>query len=94
MEKAFHIKPTKTQTGVFIGTLLASIGISLAVEAVKKLTGKGAPRRFTVRPKQSVQQYSKILNTLKPQFHKNIPLNNHDLINWCQYLNIHPCFVK
>ena len=44
MEKAVHIKPTKTQTGGFRGTLLASIGIPLAVEAIKKLTGKGAPR--------------------------------------------------
>ena len=44
MEKSFHIKPTKTQSGGFLGTLLASIGIPLAVEAIKKLTGKGAPR--------------------------------------------------
>ena len=36
--------PTKTQSGGFLGTLLASIGIPLAIEAVKKLTGKGAPR--------------------------------------------------
>ena len=39
-----RIKPTKTQSGGFLGTLLASIGIPLAIEAVKKLTGKGAPR--------------------------------------------------
>ena len=43
------IKTTKTQTGGLLGTLLASIGIPLAVEAIKKLTGsgtsgKGAPR--------------------------------------------------
>ena len=38
------IKTTKTQTGGLLGTLLASIGIPLAVEAVKKLIGKGAPR--------------------------------------------------
>ena len=38
MEKYFAIKPTKTQTGGFLGTLLGSI------EATKKLTGKGAPR--------------------------------------------------
>ena len=31
-----HIKPTKKQSGGFIGTPLASIGIPLAVEAVKK----------------------------------------------------------
>ena len=37
------MKPTKSQYGGFLGTLLASIGISLAVEAIKKMTG-GAPR--------------------------------------------------
>ena len=39
-----RIKPTKTQSGGFLGTLLASIGIPLAIEAIKKMTGKGAPR--------------------------------------------------
>ena len=38
------IKPTKTQSGGLLGTILASIGIPLAIEAFKKLTGKGAPR--------------------------------------------------
>ena len=28
----------------FLGTLLASIGLPLAIEAIKKITGKGAPR--------------------------------------------------
>ena len=36
-----RIKPTKTQSGGFIGTLLASIGIPLVLKA---LTGKGAPK--------------------------------------------------
>ena len=39
-----HIKPTKTQTGGFLGSLLASIGIPLALEAFKKMTGSGGPR--------------------------------------------------
>ena len=39
-----NIRPTKTQTGGFLGTLLASIGIPLALEAVKKMTGSGGPR--------------------------------------------------
>ena len=38
------IKPTETQSGGFLGTLLASIGIPLALDLVKKMTGKGAPR--------------------------------------------------
>ena len=25
---------------------------------------------------------------IKPQFHKNIPLSNYDLIKWCKYLNV------
>ena len=37
------MKPTKSQYGGFLGTLLASIGIPLAVEAIKKMHG-GAPR--------------------------------------------------
>ena len=36
-----NIKPTKTQTGGFLGALLASIGIPLALKA---LTGSGGPR--------------------------------------------------
>ena len=40
-----RIKPTKTQSGGFLGTLLASIGIPMAVDLVKNLiSGKGAPR--------------------------------------------------
>ena len=38
-----HIKPTQNQTGGFLGTLLASIGIPLALEAFKKMTGSGVP---------------------------------------------------
>ena len=37
------VKPTKNQSGGFLGTLLASIGIPLAIEAIKKITG-GAPK--------------------------------------------------
>ena len=38
------IKATETQRGGFLGTLLASIGVPLAIEAIKKITGNGAPR--------------------------------------------------
>ena len=27
-------------------------------------------------------------NIVKPKFHKNTPLSNHDLMKWCKYLNI------
>ena len=45
-----HIKPTRVQTGGFLGTLLASIGVPLAINAIKKLTGLGAPQMG--QPKQ------------------------------------------
>ena len=38
------VKPTKRQSGELLGSLLASIGIPLAIEAFKKMTGNGAPR--------------------------------------------------
>ena len=140
-----RIKPTKTQSGGFLGTLLASIGIPLAL---KVLTGKcapkigilpeppqggrGAPRMGVypghpppsdhgitksvwglkksqpekspskkahkkkgkgktsiIRRKQPIQSNSTYRgNTVKPKFHKDIPLSNNDLIEWCKYLNI------
>ena len=42
-----RIKPTKTQSGGFLGTLLASIGIPLVLKA---LTGKGTPQIGTPKP--------------------------------------------
>ena len=53
-----HIKPTKVQTGGFLGTLLASIGVPLAIEAIKKMTGKGAPQmgQPKQRPPRSISQ--------------------------------------
>ena len=38
------VKPSKKQSGGLLGTMLASIGIPLAIEAVKQVFGKGAPR--------------------------------------------------
>ena len=40
------IRPTKKQTGGFIGTLLASIGVPLAIEAIKKVVGGGGAPQF------------------------------------------------
>ena len=148
-----HIKPTKVQTGGFLGTLLASIGVPLAIEAIKKITGNGSPRmeqpkppksipkpttgglfapmyrtppfygnwpdsvfddvlldsdqtsgmgikkkqkkssekrkRSTIRQELTIQKRpSSEHSVVKPKFHQNIPLSNHDLIDWCKYLNI------
>ena len=130
------VKPTKSQYGGFLGTLLASIGLPLAIEAIKKITGKGAPRmgsdlikghgaprlgmyqpppfigtweqvrkggvkikssqknkkvrsRTIARQKQSIQKRPSLKHSIvKPKFHKNIPISNHDLLKWCKYLNI------
>ena len=38
-----HIKPTMVQGG-FLGTILASIGVPLVLDALKGLTGSGAPQ--------------------------------------------------
>ena len=48
-----HIKPTKLQTGGFLGTLLASIGVPLVLNALKGLTGAGAPRMGQPKRRQS-----------------------------------------
>ena len=39
-----HVKPTKKQTGGFLGTILASIGVPLVLDALKGITGSGAPQ--------------------------------------------------
>ena len=73
-----HIKPTKVQTGGFLGTLLASIGVPLAIEAIKKMTGKGAPQmgRPKQRPPRSIpeQDGGLMTNTYRtPPFYGNWP---------------------
>ena len=59
-----HIKPTKVQTGGFLGTLLASIGVPLAIEAIKKMTGKGAPQmgQPKQRPPRSIPEPTTVNN--------------------------------
>ena len=46
-----HIKPTQKQSGGFLGTLLASIGVPLALEAFKKMvSGSGGVPRIGKAP--------------------------------------------
>ena len=45
-----RIKPTKTQSGGFLGTLLASIRIPMAVDVVKKMLGGSAPTMGRMPP--------------------------------------------
>ena len=49
MVSDLNFRVTGKQVGNGIGALLASIGISLAIEAVKKLTGKGATGGSSMR---------------------------------------------
>ena len=50
------IKPTKTQSGGFLGTLLASIGIPMVLKA---LTGRGAPRMGVYSPPPFIGTWDK-----------------------------------
>ena len=70
------IKPTKAQSGGFIGSLLAGIGIPLLIKAI---TGKGMRNRpshsgegFTKAGKKKIQGNGLILGSNSP--FKNIPL--------------------
>ena len=40
-------------------------------------------QKFTLQKRPTVKH-----SVVKPRFHKNIPLSNYDLIDWCKYLNI------
>lgn len=122
-----RIQPTRTQLGNGLGTVLASIGIPLAVELVKKINGRGAPRvgsyqkqdgngaprlgvyqppppfigtweqmkggggkkqkensegqRSATRSQFTLQKHTYLRHhTVKPKFHKNIPMSNNDLL--------------
>ena len=46
-----HVNPTKTQSGGFLGTLLASIGVPLLLNALTGKTGSGASRIGTSKKK-------------------------------------------
>ena len=68
----------------FIGTWDKQAGMG-----IKKKKATKKRKRSVVRPKQSIQSNSASWsNTVKPKFHEDIPMSNHDLIKWCRYLNI------
>ena len=77
-----HIKPTKVQTGGFLGTLLASIGVPLAINAIRKMTGFGAPQigqpkqrppRSVPKPTNNNQDGGLVIPYRKPPFYGNWP---------------------
>ena len=56
--------------------------------------GHGAPRFGVYQPPPLfIETWEQMRrgggkNTVRPKFHKNIPMSNHDLLDWCRYLNI------
>ena len=73
-----HIKPTKKQSGGFLPALLASIGIPMAFNAIKKLTGQGAPRMGQERSRPRRSQPTKgglVIPYQPPPFYGNWPGN-------------------
>ena len=103
-------KMTQRQVGNGIGTLIASIGIPMLIDALKggsikgrggvrmgKSDGGGGPRMGMPmapppfigtwgRGRGRVKKKKKELK--KPKFHKDIPMSNFDLLDWCKYLGI------
>ena len=67
------VKPSAKQSGGMLGTILASIGIPLALDMVKNLFGKGAAAGTLAgaprvgRPKEKVQPLAQVLPELDAQ---------------------------
>ena len=96
-------KITQKQVGNGIGTLLASIGIPMILDAIKgrgggprigKMSG-GAGPRIGMNPPPFIGNWpsttgrgKKKERKIRPVFKKTIPLSNFDLLDWCQYLKI------
>ena len=105
-----NFRVTQKRVGNGIGTILASIGIPLAIDAFKKLTGgsavrignrggaaprigrpppfigswEGRGKKKRLERSGSIQKHS----VKKPKFHRDIPMSNFDLLEWCKYLKI------
>ena len=73
-----HIKPTKKQSGGFLPALLASIGIPMALNAIKKLTGGASPQMGKPKPRPRRSQPTKgglVMPYQPPPFYGNWPNN-------------------
>ena len=49
----------------------------------KKGARSATRSHFTIQKRASVKSH-----TVKPKFHKNVPMSIHDLLEWCRYLDI------
>ena len=98
---------TQRQVGNGIGTLIASIGIPMLIDALKggSIKGRGGPRMgksdggggprmgMPMAPPPFIGTWGrggkkKKKKVKKPKFHKDIPMSNFDLLDWCKYLEI------
>ena len=97
---------TQRQVGNGIGTLIASIGIPMLIDALKggSIKGRGGPRMgksdggggprmgMPMAPPPFIGTWGrggkKKKKVKKPKFHKDIPMSNFDLLDWCKYLKI------
>ena len=100
-----NFRVTQKQVGNGIGTILASIGIPLVIDAVKGLTGGSAVRignRGGAAPRigrpppfigswegrGKKKRLERSGSIQKPKFHRDIPMSNFDLLEWCKYSKI------
>ena len=95
-------KMTQRQVGNGIGTLIASIGIPMIIDALKGGSIKGGNPRMggprsnggaavmSMAPPPFIGTWGrgKKKKVKKPKFHKDIPMSNFDLLDWCKYLKI------
>ena len=95
-----QITPARTQSGGFLGTLLASIGIPMVLKAltgggmqIEPYRGSGMqiePYRGGSKKKHDEVSIRKEINhrqLLKPQF-KFEPISNIDIIEWLKYFKV------
>ena len=95
-------KITSGQVGNGIGTLLASIGIPMILDAIRgKGVGRGGPRIGKVSggagpqiglPPPFIGNWSSTSGRGKKKngliFKRTVPMSNFDLLEWCRYLKI------
>ena len=95
-------KITQKQVGNGIGTILASIGIPMILDAIRgKGVGRGGPRigkmsggaspNIGMYPPPVIGNWPSTSGRGKKKeliFKKTIPMSNFDLLEWCKYLNI------
>ena len=85
MENKMAMEPLDWVCTNHLSFLLEHGNICVAVVKKKKNSGK----RPVTRSQFTVQQHTYLRrHTVKPKSHKNNPMSNHDLLEWCRYMNI------